>query len=405
MTCPYCNSHCNDKDTVCSVCQSILPPPGYTKEKFVVQADKNSEIYEKIKHSNTVSLESCFVIDQAIMADESHIEVFDSICTLFDTMYRSIFSSGIEITREDFLTVFSALCAGRVIHILKLSNSKSNEMFEKINECFSGLKGDVFSPSYEKKGQQYIFGSWETDESGNKFYKCTNLLSSIYTASVIPTPIVQLIRNKSDNNIGAIDPFVRSYADDPNRMHGIQHLLFNDISILPRYWPRGGLYVSKNMWFVYLDENARKAFDIYPTIEIPYYSKSTDNVKNSKRTKCHVDNLIKLCADARKEHYFSENIWRKIDLIEKMLRERKADFYFDNALIRNMECYSSVYMSCGGSENEALDMMIKVYLLHIIDSIMEESNQNYDAVQSLFETAFSDFNLPQCIQYINEKNN
>ncbi len=401
--CPYCGSFCNNDAEKCYACQSILPPPGYVKARYTAKPNNDvNEIYEKINQSKGVSFASCFAIDKILMADECKIRTYNNINLFFNDLYESISTSGIGIEKKDFLLIFSALCSGRIVHLSDLNIEKYIRLFERINECFSTIVGSVYTPVIEEKGGSSIFGRLEENASGDALYTCTPLLDGIYTANAIPTPFVQLVKADTEQSISVTDFFIRAYAEEPDGMHRIPQERLSDVSAFPKYWSQDGLHTSRNLWFIYLSNAFRKPFDIYPAINISDYEEIEENHSNLKRVKIDNDNFINLCLNAKKDNFLSENMWRKIDDIEKYIQTKSPDFYFENALLRNMESFSSVYMSCGGTEKEALDALMTAYLMPIITDITQNDAQSLREFRLLIESLFDGIEFPHSNRYIDK---
>ncbi|MDE6105449.1 MAG: glycoside hydrolase family 3 C-terminal domain-containing protein [Clostridia bacterium] len=101
---------------------------------------------------------------------------------------------------------------------------------------------------------------------------------------------------------------------------------------------------------------------------------------------------FKKLADAAKKAYCldEEACWKKLDKFEKLLSEQSA-FRLDNKTCQRLEAYSSVYISCGGDEGEALDCAVAAKLIIPAAAVCEDINSRKSgSLNKILETAFGE---------------
>lgn len=75
--------------------------------------------------------------------------------------------------------------------------------------------------------------------------------------------------------------------------------------------------------------------------------------------------LRRMTESARAVCFLPEEMWKSLDSLESYLVTR-AGLHLDNRLIRRVETYTSVYMSCGGQPEDAMDSALASLILPLL---------------------------------------
>ena len=106
----------------------------------------------------------------------------------------------------------------------------------------------------------------------------------------------------------------------------------------------------------------------------------------------HEDFLLML-SEAKEEHYVSERVWRKVDDLCEALNETEK-FSIGNKNIIQSESFTSVMLSCGADEPEAVTNMFLAKLSYILKNThMFRQDGGEKEVYSIVEKLFADEEL------------
>ncbi len=113
----------------------------------------------------------------------------------------------------------------------------------------------------------------------------------------------------------------------------------------------------------------------------------------------HTDALI---YRAKQAFALTEKRWKNIDALEAFVGEH-ASYHLGNKICLQLEAYTSVYLSCEGSEESALDGAVSSKILPAILYLLndKESMADVDMVQTV-ESIFGEGSIPLCCRLIKD---
>ena len=388
MTCPYCGYLCRDTDTICPVCKSILPPSDFRKNVIVSEKknDKPSEASTQdtgvmVKSSN--HFKKLFEIDNNTASIKSPDISYDGdIADIFGRLKGFASSHGAVISDDDLRILLSSVSAGRLVYCR--DSEECRKAIELISRFFGNPHMTVLNKENIVGGCNSILGDWRVDENGEKYYKDTEFLAGIYTASMSTVPYFIAAGGLSEPSKQQFSDFVRNYVRNPFSADVIKISNYQSISNKPKLFSYGQMIIPGNIFNVILIKSDEKlsddaAFCYFPIIDV-----------SAKLSGTHADDdgalnistmlLAKICGNAGKDNYISESVWKKIDDIEKFINDNAGSFCFDNRLLRNTERFSSVFIATGGSEADAADCIFAFYIL----PALRRTRPDFDAWKEKF---------------------
>ena len=141
----------------------------------------------------------------------------------------------------------------------------------------------------------------------------------------------------------------------------------------PKLLKKGRLKLPENMWFIGTANNDDSTFAIsdkvYDRAMIMnldkkthvFYAEDTDGVKVSYKR------FVELIAKAKKEYEITGRKMRQIKELDKYLMDN-FHITFGNRILKQLKEYVSAYISCGGTEEEAIDDMIMKKIMRKLET-------------------------------------
>lgn len=174
----------------------------------------------------------------------------------------------------------------------------------------------------------------------------------------------------------------------------------------PKLLEKGKLAVPDNVWFIGTANNddstlsiSDKVYDRAMVIELqsrakPFSAPLTDPVSVSSSY------LHKLYGQAVSDHEIDESIRSKIEQIDAYLSDH-LQITFGNRIMRQTEKFLPVYRACGGTEYQALDLILSKKVLRKL----EIQNPVYVAAEaegliSAVERIFGEGKMTHCVSYL-----
>ena len=174
----------------------------------------------------------------------------------------------------------------------------------------------------------------------------------------------------------------------------------------PELLSDGKLTVPDNMWFVGTANNddstlsiSDKVYDRAMVIELqsrakPFHAPDTEPVSVSYS---YLDGLFK---SALKEFAMTEQTRQRIEELDSYISKR-LQITFGNRIMRQTEKFIPVYRACGGSEEDAVDLILSKKVLRKL----EAQNPVYVSAEaegliSAIERIFGEGALPSCVAYM-----
>ncbi len=260
---------------------------------------------------------------------------FKTACAEF-----SVYSAerGISITAVSVRKIFSAICASRLV-LLKTDSA----LAPKFLNILCGYFGSEFIPDLSPKDKA--------------FAEALNKKHAVHIAALSDT----------GEELVPFEKYIRN--------------------------PYAAKTIPSNLWLIYASDLTQ--IDAFASregclLDIDISETSEKQEKTAVHTLSFCQ--LKRMADAAKKTYCldEEGCWKRLDKFEKLLSEQSA-FKLDNKTCQRLEAYSSVYISCGGEEGEALDCAVAAKLILPAAAVCEDINSRKSgSLNKILEDAFGE---------------
>ena len=174
----------------------------------------------------------------------------------------------------------------------------------------------------------------------------------------------------------------------------------------PKLLEDGKLTVPDNMWFVGTANNddstlsiSDKVYDRAMVIELQSRAEPF-NAPDTAPVSVSASYLFSLFSRALKEYGMTEEIRQKIEQLDAYI-SKHLQITFGNRIMRQTEKFIPAYRACGGTEAEAVDLILSKKVLRKL----EVQNPVYVAAEaegliSAIERIFGEGALPSCVSYM-----
>jgi len=174
----------------------------------------------------------------------------------------------------------------------------------------------------------------------------------------------------------------------------------------PKQLEDGKLTVPDNMWFVGTANNddstlsiSDKVYDRAMVIELQSRAEPF-NAPDTAPVSVSASYLFSLFSRALKEYGMTEEIRQKIEQLDAYI-SKHLQITFGNRIMRQTEKFIPAYRACGGTEAEAVDLILSKKVLRKL----EVQNPVYVAAEaegliSAIERIFGEGALPSCVSYM-----
>lgn len=305
------------------------------------------------------------IVKESIYADEIQMEAY---CNL---MVQYMLDSGLKIDNSLSKEINSSLAATHLI----ILNSASPKLSQYFIELYANFIGANYFYCKENANWK-TFSDLFADE--NQLKDC---LKSAYNNK--DKIHIMLLNYANLNMVSKYFSRIMDYALNP-----LMPCYLNDIESL------GISELPNNIWFVinpyHFDKTALPQ-ELLPSSIIVEVNAKVDvpkDVVEGNAIKISYDYFMDNLRDSLDIYYIKEELWKKIDQIEQYVNER-VPFTIDNRVFRQLERYTTIYLMCGGDENEAIDNVLSSKLLPIISKLkIKKKGEEDEGLFALCEKLF-----------------
>jgi hypothetical protein len=367
-----------ERETSLDAYASLLEGMDYLEPSHEeIYFEKVDEVATEAEEEETVKI----LRPKAIIAKESVFRepVMEDYC---NSLQEYMAEWGLRIDRSAAREIFSCLAATK-LNILRGEHRNISKYFLDV---FGGYIG---AHSYNENLQEKPLSASEA------FWKC--LRSAAANAHIIHFMILE-----TENLIPGDELFLHliAYATDP---------------LLPCYFKgltqMGLNELPQNIWFFLVpkeaDEIPKELMDCSSIMQIDAKVTEPQETVYQNEDKLSNQHLLEIIRDSAETHYVSEELWKKIDELEEYVGSRSS-FALDNRVFRQLERYTSMYILCGGEEQQAVDCVLSSKILPAIAGLaLPRKPEEGDGIFALCERLFGLENLTKSrvlLKQIEEKN-
>ena len=240
-----------------------------------------------------------------------------------------------------------------------------------------------------------------------KKFNETSLLYKMYEANYNDEIYITVL---DEMNIARIEYYFAEFLS----LLEIPNLDGRNLDVVPSVWlndpkklsDKGQIKLPKNMWFIGTANNddstfaiSDKVYDRAMVLNLDKKAKTFDAPKTDK-LKLSWSHLTELFEEAQKEYEISDRNLRRIKKLDEYMI-KNFHLTFGNRIMKQIQAYVPVLVSCGGSEVEAIDDILSRKVFRKLESKNPVYvRQMADNICAYLDELFGNDKLPLCKEAI-----
>ena len=374
------------------------------KAELQRELDRNIELYNSRTEKVFASLS---VIDKADKSDypsfvKSKGYTLKTLCTEFRGYLANRKENPLYYDERTIRTFIAGFASSRLMILEGLSGTGKSSLPRAFAD-FLGAKVKIVPVQSSWKDRNDLLGFYNDFK---KQYKETEFLKALYTATSDPNNIYVIVLDEM--NLSRIEYYfadLLSVLEKPNVEEWKIELISDYASITsnqdswPKYIHEGTLQIGDNTWFVGTANKDDSTFIITDKV----YDRSVVLSFDKKGEKPKIANaspqfmnfgdfsiLLKAAESFKKE---DENRFREmLSTLDEQIREL-FQITFGNRIANQLEKFVPVYLACGGTVDEAVDVMFSRKVLRKLEGNYDDSTKK--GLEELWERiASKNYELP-----------
>ncbi len=289
---------------------------------------------------------------------------------------------GINLEMTSARTLISAIASCKLV-FLTSKNAELLPAFVKILNEYYGNDSPVVASDKWNSLSDLLWS--ESDEAGK--FVLSAFSNAVYSAHVSSVQErVLIIENVNLNNLGSYFCNFLEYANHPTEQYVIT---FNEDT---------SFRLPDNLTYVlvakdgYIDMLPPEILNASMVAEVMLTTGTVETEEVEPKIISHEDFLLML-SEVKEEHYVTERIWRQVDKLCETIDETEK-FAIGNKNIIQCESFTSVLISCGAEEPDAVTNMFLAKLSYILKNTrMYRQEDGEKAVYAIIEKLFADEEL------------
>ena len=374
------------------------------KAELQRELDRNIELYNSRTEKVFASLS---VIDKADKSEypsfvKSKGYTLKTLCTEFRGYLANRKENPLYYDERTIRTFIAGFASSRLMILEGLSGTGKSSLPRAFAD-FLGAKVKIVPVQSSWKDRNDLLGFYNDFK---KQYKETEFLKALYTATSDPNNIYVIVLDEM--NLSRIEYYfadLLSVLEKPNVEEWKIELISDYASITsnqdswPKYIHEGTLQIGDNTWFVGTANKDDSTFIITDKV----YDRSVVLSFDKKGEKPKIANaspqfmnfgdfsiLLKAAESFKKE---DENRFREmLSTLDEQIREL-FQITFGNRIANQLEKFVPVYLACGGTVDEAVDVMFSRKVLRKLEGNYDDSTKK--GLEELWERiASKNYELP-----------
>lgn len=267
-------------------------------------------------------------------------------------------------------TMFAAMGTSKFIILEGISGTGKTSLPYAIGKFF---KRDAVICSVQPSWRERTEMLGYFNEFTKKFSE-TEFLQAIYEAAYRQEPNMIIL---DEMNLARIEYYFADFLsimEMPSVDEWKVQITRTADNMNPKLLESGKLLISQNLWFVGTANNDDSTF----TITDKVYDRAISITLDDKAEACSMEytegvsissnDLLKLFAQAQTNYPISKEALANFDKLDKLVANNFR-IAFGNRILRQLRTFTSNYVACGGTENEALDFIFASKVLKKFTSL------------------------------------
>lgn len=267
--------------------------------------------------------------------------------------------NGIIIDKKSAREILSAIASCRMIFIKEKDENLRQALLMTITEFFG--VDFYLSDLRNVKGDKDRLDSIVWEQAGNGFITTDFSKGILASRNFMDKVNIAMLNNVNPAEMKYFKEIFQ-YCKNPDVPCSLR--------IGSRNVDNGYRSLPKNLWFILGVDN--EAFDAVVSSEVAKYSYmvetnlkvNEENVEAKEHKSVSYPQLLDRISEQYEDNFIPEDVWKKLDDFEEYLAKR-GNYFIDNRIIREMERYASIYLSCEGELVDLIDTLLAKKLLMI----------------------------------------
>lgn len=313
----------------------------------------------------------------------------ESICYNFRQFAAD--SLHLYYSKKDIMSFISSLACSRIILLQGMSGTGKTSLPVAFGKFISKPTTVVpVQPTWKERSD--LLGYY--NEFTGKFSE-TPLLCSLYRAGTSDS--IQLVV-LDEVNIARVEYYFAEFLsllELPDQNSRILQVASSGMEGDPKRMINGAMLLPENVWFIGTANNDDSTFSISDKV----YDRASVLDLDSRaapfraegeyfRENISLQRLNRLNAEALRRYELTERDLRKIDTLDRFLREA-FQVSFGNRIMRQIRVFVPTYVACGGDSSEALDVILSKKVLRKLSGcnpvlVKARSGELIDLLENLF---------------------
>lgn len=306
-------------------------------------------------------------------------------------------------SETDIRSFIASLACSRIILLQGMSGTGKTSLPVAFGKFISNTTVVVpVQPTWKERSD--LLGYY--NEFTGKFSE-TPLLSAIYKAGTSDSIGIIIL---DEVNIARVEYYFAEFLsllELPDQNSRILQVASSGMDKDPKRMSNGALLLPENVWFIGTANNDDSTFAIsdkvYDRASVLDLDKRADPFRvESEYSKENISlqRLNRLNKEALRRYELTERDLRKINQLDDFLR-KTFQISFGNRIMRQIKVFVPTYVACGGTSNEALDVILAKKVLRKLSScnpvlVKSRSGELTELIISLF----GNDGAPECLAAI-----
>ena len=394
------------------VLDAIERNQAYRRERARI-AEENQKQFENAEELAEFSAERMFRAEFDVVADNSNAsKAAVKENTLFDESLKYVdkkldfsraaeelgafaLERGLSIDEDSVRSIMASISSSRLLVFKDMSSGSFSALVSVLSEYF-GTKAyiDVVDNTYVNE-ESVLFAS---DDEGHRVKK--NMVYAIESAANVKERlhIGALDGVKCDDMVKYFAPYVK-YAKNP--------FGYTVITVHNEHNKEADYFIPQNIWFA-VNLAQGECYDMIPdsiaeiaTVNTITLSKTNPSDKHTEVSNFYYYQVDYISERARNQFVISEDIWKKIDSLEKRVKVASPAFAIGNKMCVTFERFAAALMAAGVDVKQSVDVAMAVKLLPaLVLAVSDKKTDDSGSLSDMFDVVFGDDDMSKCVEVL-----
>ncbi len=302
---------------------------------------------------------------------------------------------GLSLDEDAVRSIMASISSSRLLVFKDMSSSSFSAIVSVLSEYF-GTKAyiDTVDATYISE-ENVLFAS---DEEGHRVKK--NMVYAIEGASNVKERlhIGALDGVKCEDMVKYFAPYVK-YAKNP--------FGYTVITAHNEHNKEADYFIPQNIWFA-VNLAQGECYDMIPdsvaeiaAVNTIALSKTDPSDKHTEVSNFYYYQVDYISERARNQFVIGEDIWKKIDSLEKRVKAVTPEFAISNKMCLTFERFAAALMAAGVDVKQSVDVAMAVKLLPaFVLAVSGKKTEDSGSLSEMFDAIFGDEDMSKCVEML-----